>query len=65
MLLMMPLIVYQLRTVGKAGDEIVVPAFVMLPVLIVCIHGGLWWHRRRVLLPRKRELEALLTTYAE
>jgi hypothetical protein len=32
MLLLMPVIVRQLQASGKAGDEIVVPAFVVLPV---------------------------------
>jgi len=65
MLLLMPLIVYQLRAVGKAGDEILVPAFVMLPALMLCIFLGMRWHRRRTLLPRKLHLEALLATYGE
>lgn len=63
MLLLMPFLVYQLRAAGKAGDEILVPAFVMLPALMLCIWCGMFWHQRRVLLPRKRELEALLATY--
>jgi len=65
MLLLMPLIVHQLRAVGKAGDEILVPAFVLLPALMLCIFLGMLWQQRRVLLPRKRELEALLATYRE
>ena len=65
MLLLMPLIVYQLRAVGKAGDEILVPAFVLLPALMLGIFLGMLWHHSRVLLPRKRELEALLATYRE
>jgi hypothetical protein len=64
-LLLMPLIVYQLRAVGKAGDEILVPAFVMFPALMICIHGSLWWYRHRVLNPRRRELESLLAAYVE
>ena len=65
MLLLMPLIVHQLRAVGKAGDEILVPAFVLLPALMLCIFLGMLWHQRRVLLPRKRELEQLLASYGD
>lgn len=63
MLLLMPLIVYQLRAVGKAGDEILVPAFVLLPALMLAIFIGMRWHDRRVLQPRQRELEELLANY--
>lgn len=63
--LLMPLIVFQLRSVGKAGDEITLPAFVFLPALMLSISLGMWWHRRRTLRPRERELEALLATYRE
>lgn len=62
---MLPLIVYQLRSVGKAGDEILIPALVIYPAYVV---GVLIWssvYYRRKLLPRKRELEALLATYGE
>ncbi len=65
MLVLMPLIVYQLRAAGKAGDEILVPAFVILPAIMLCVFLGAAWHQRRVLDPRKRELEALLQTYQE
>ena len=65
MLLLMPLIVYQLRAVGKAGDEILVPAFVILPAFMLCVFLGMIWHHRRTLLPRKRELEALRAAYGE
>jgi hypothetical protein len=63
--LLMPLLVYQLRAAGKAGDEILVPAFVVLPALMLAICAAMLWYRRRVLLPRQRELEALLITYRE
>jgi hypothetical protein len=59
----LPLIVYQLRAVGKAGDEILIPAFVIYPAYVL---GVLIWsavHHRRKLLPRKRELETLLESY--
>ncbi len=64
-LLLIPVIVYQLRAAGKAGDEILVPAFVMLPLLMGAIYLGMLWHQRRVLAPRQRELEALLAAYGE
>ena len=60
---MLPLIVYQLRSVGKAGDEILIPALVIYPAYVV---GVLIWsavYYRRKLLPRKRELETLLAGY--
>lgn len=64
-ILLMPLVVYQLREAGKAGDEILVPAFVILPSLMLGIFLAMLWYRRRVLLPRRRELETLLATYNE
>lgn len=62
-LLVLPVIVYQLRAVGKAGDEILVPAFVVWPIIAGGILLGLRFHDRRTLLPRKRELETLLSSY--
>ena len=61
--ILMPLIVYQLRSVGKAGDEILIPAFVIFPAIIAVIFAWSTFHYRRNLLPRKRELEALLESY--
>jgi hypothetical protein len=61
--LVLPAVVDQLRAVGKAGDEILVPAFVIYPLYVL---GTLIWafiHDRRRLLPRKRELETLLKSY--
>ena len=62
-LLVIPLVVYQLRAVGKAGDEILVPAFVLWPLIAACISLALIYHYRRKLLPEKRELEGLLSAY--
>jgi len=62
-LLALPVVIYQLRAAGKAGDEILVPAFVIWPLITAGILGGLWWHDRRKLQPRQRELEALLKSY--
>jgi hypothetical protein len=62
-LILLPLVVWQLRAVGKAGDEILVPAFVAWPLIAAGILAGLWWHDRRKLQPRQRELEALLKSY--
>lgn len=61
--LLLPLVVYQLRAVGKAGDEILVPAFVIYPAYVA---GMVIWvisYYRRKLLPRQRELETLLSSY--
>lgn len=62
-LALLPLVVWQLRAVGKAGDEILLPAFVIWPLIAVGILVALWWHDRRTLEPRRRELEALLKSY--
>jgi hypothetical protein len=62
-LLALPVVVYQLRAAGKAGDEILLPAFVVWPLLAASILLGLWWHDRRKLQPRQRELEELLKSY--
>lgn len=62
-LLILPVIVLQLRAAGKAGDEILVPAFVLWPLLAAGIGGALLYYYRRRLLPRKRELEVLLGAY--
>jgi hypothetical protein len=61
--LVLPLIVHQLRVVGKAGDEILLPGFVLAPALLLGIALGMAVHYRRRLLPRKQELETLLATY--
>jgi len=63
LLVALPLVVWQLRAVGKAGDEIVLPAFVGWPLIAAAILGGMWWHDRRKLVPRQRQLEQLLRDY--
>ncbi len=63
LLIMLPLVVYQLRAVGKAGDEILVPAFVVWPAVALGIGGGLLYHYRRKLVPERRRLEGLLAAY--
>lgn len=62
-LLVLPLVVYQLRVAGKAGDEILLPAFVGWPLIAAGILLGLWWHDRRKLQPRQHELDELLKSY--
>ena len=59
----LPVIVYQLRVVGKAGDEILVPALVIYPAYVVGMLVWSWFRHQRKLLPRKHELEALLKSY--
>ncbi|AOS43339.1 hypothetical protein Verru16b_00382 [Lacunisphaera limnophila] len=61
--LMLPIIVYQLMEVGKAGREIVIPALVIYPAYVVGMLIWSWFHHQRKLLPRKTELEALLKSY--
>lgn len=63
MLLVIPVVVFQLRAVGKAGNEILVPAFVLFPALMLAVLVGMAFHYRRKLLPEKAELEALLRSY--
>ena len=61
--LMLPLIVHQLRGVGKMGNEVTIPAFVLYPLYVA---GVLIWavrYDRRTLRPRGHELEALLQAY--
>jgi hypothetical protein len=61
--LVLPVVVYQLMEVGKAGREIVIPAFLVYPAYVVAILAWSWHHHQRKLLPRKLELEALLKSY--
>lgn len=63
MALMMPLAVYQLRAVGKAGDEVLLPAFVLVPAFVVMELLALRYYRRRKLYPRQLQLERILREY--
>lgn len=63
MLVAVPVVVYQLRAVGKAGDEILLPAFVGWPLVSVAILLAMRWHYRTKLEPRRRELETVLRSY--
>jgi len=60
---MLMLIVQQLRAVGKAGDEILVPAYVIWPAYVAAMVGWFGWYYFRRLLPRKRQLEELALAY--
>lgn len=57
------LVVYQLRSVGKAGDEILIPALVIYPLYILGVVLGCSYYYRRRMLPRKHELESLMAQY--
>lgn len=59
-LLLLPLVVAQLRAAGKAGDEIVWPAFIGWPVVVGAILVAMFWHYRVELRPRQRQMEELL-----
>lgn len=63
LLLLLPVVVFQLRSVGKAGDEILLPAFVIWPLIAVGIILSLWIHDRRKLRPEKDRLESLAAAY--
>lgn len=57
------IIVHQLRAVGKAGDEILLPAYVIWPAYVALMAAWFGWYYFRRLLPRQRELEALVQAY--
>jgi len=57
--LLLPVVVWRLRATGKAGDEILWPAFLGWPLLAGALLTALWWQDRHRLLPRRRHLEAL------
>lgn len=59
----LPLIMEQLRAVGKVGHEIVVPALVIYPAYVVFVLIWSALHYRGKLMRRKRELEGLLQDY--
>ncbi len=61
--LLLPLIVHQLRSVGKVGDEVVVPAFVIFPLYVGAFVIWTVLYGRRKLAPRACELEALREAY--
>ena len=56
---LLPIVVWRLRATGKAGDEILGPAFIGWPLVAGAILAALWWHDRSQLRPRQRRLEAL------
>ena len=62
-LFMLPVVVHQLRAMNKTKDEILLPAFVLWPLIAAGILAALWRHDRRKLEPRRRELEELLKSY--
>ncbi|MGV3773696.1 MAG: hypothetical protein ACO1QB_12400 [Verrucomicrobiales bacterium] len=57
-----PLVVSQIKAVGKAGDEINV-MYWGVPVLLGAIICSIYFHQKRKLLPKKQELETLLRSY--
>lgn len=63
--LVLPVIVYQLRAVGKAGDEIMVPALVIYPAYVLLLLIWFTYYFRKKLNPRKQELETLLASYRQ
>ncbi len=56
-------VVWQLRAVGKAGDEILIPALVIYPAYVVLMVGWIAWEYARKTRPRQKELEGLLSDY--
>jgi hypothetical protein len=67
LLLSLPLvggIVWQLRAVGKAGDEILIPAFVIYPTYVALTVAWITRDHLRKTLPRRKELEELLAAYS-
>lgn len=62
-LVVLPLMVHQLRAAGKAGDEILVPAYVLWPMIAGGIGAAMWIYYRKKLLPERARLEGLLASY--
>ena len=56
-------IALQLRAVGKAGDEILLPALVIWPAYVAMMIAWFGWYYFRRLLPRKCQLEELAQSY--
>lgn len=56
-------IIHQLRAVGKAGDEILIPALVLYPAYVVGVLVWSFVHDRRKLRPREQHLASLLSEY--
>jgi len=61
-LFFLPLMIRQLKASGKAGSEVDI-TLILVPAIFGAILLGLIWNHQRTLLPRKRELEALLKSY--
>lgn len=61
----LPVIVHQLRVVGKVGDEIMIPAYVLYPAYVLGVLIWAYFHDRRKLQPRKLEFETLLKSYEQ
>ncbi|MDQ5980907.1 MAG: hypothetical protein QG602_3885 [Verrucomicrobiota bacterium] len=56
-------VVWQLRAVGKMGDEVLIPAFVIYPAYVVLMVAWIGWKHLRTTAPRRKELEARLSDY--
>lgn len=56
-------VVWQLRAVGKMGDEVLIPAFVIYPTYVLWMVAWMGRDYLKKALPRRKELEALLADY--
>jgi len=56
-------VVWQLRAVGKMGDEVLIPAFVIYPTYVLLMVAWMGREYLKKMLPRRKELEALITDY--
>ena len=68
LLMSLPLIggvVWQLRAVGKMGDEVLIPAFVIYPTYVLLMVAWMGREYLKKMVPRRKELEALLTDYQQ
>lgn len=61
-LALLPLMVHQLKEVGKAGDEINA-MFILFPAVFGVVLAWMAYRCQRSLLPAKRRLESLLNSY--
>lgn len=61
--IVLPLIAHQLRAVGKVGDGILLPAYILYPAYVLGMIAWVVWQDRRKLRPRESELRAVLESY--
>lgn len=61
-MLVLPLVIQQIKAVGKAGNEINA-MYVLAPAVFAAVLVGMVYNYRRTLVPKRAELEQLLQSY--